>query len=96
MEVGDVAPSLPTRTGSPRHPCSSGCYSYPKSLAAADVATNTVAFSDFYIYFLFFLYFKPLEVTTARQCPKLNTHRTRFLPQFYPCIGLLHRRVEKP
>ena len=41
----------PPQTGSPRHPCSSGCYSYPKSLAAADVATNTVAFSDFYIYF---------------------------------------------
>ena len=48
---GDVASSSPLRTGSPRHPCSSGCYSYPKSLAAADVATNTVAFSDFYIYF---------------------------------------------
>ena len=53
MGGGDVAPSLPTRTGNPRHPCSSGCYSYPKSLAAADVATNTVAFSDFYIYFVF-------------------------------------------
>ena len=50
-KVGDVTPSLPTRTGSPSHPCSSGCYSYPKPLAAADVATNTVAFSDFYIYF---------------------------------------------
>jgi len=24
-KVGDVAPSLPTRIGSPRHPCSSGC-----------------------------------------------------------------------
>ena len=39
------------QTGSPRHPCSSGCYSYPKPVAAADVATNTVAFSNFYIYF---------------------------------------------
>ena len=51
MEGRGCPPSLPTQTGSPRHPCSSGCYSYPKSLAAADIATNTVAFSDFYIYF---------------------------------------------
>ena len=50
-KVGDIAPSLPPQIGSPRHPYSSGCYSYPKSLAAADVATNIVAFSDFYIYF---------------------------------------------